>query len=120
MRTWVLAHIDKTVVKISGVEIKGLRPVELEKALNDYLGRPVRVIGVTGVSIEMDMYGVEPDAIFRDEAGIVRALSAVEGINGADVIKISSVEKVKEIPLAKVPKGDSFGCARERWRFADE
>ena len=116
----VIAYVDKTVVKIQGVKVNGLKPIELEKALTDYLKRPVRVIGVTGESIEMDIYGIEPELIFMDENGIVKAISNVEGIHAAELIRIDTAEKVKGIPLEKIPKGEYPGCAKERWALPDE
>lgn len=111
----VIVMVDKTIVKIRGVKVKGLRPFELEQTLKNLIGRPVRVIGITAESIDMDIYGLEPDAVYKDEAGIIKAISTVDGITAKDVIKIASAEKSVDISIEKIPKGPYNGCARERW-----
>lgn len=116
----IIVLVDKTVVKIRGVKIKGLRPFELEQTLKNIIKRPVRVIGVTADSIDMDIYGIEPDAILKDEHGIIKAVSTVEGITARDVIKISSAEKSVEVSIENIPKGPFSGCARERWLNIDD
>ena len=55
----VIVQVDKTVVKITGVDVKGLNIQELESLLKDKLKSMVRIIGVTGSSLEMDVYGIE-------------------------------------------------------------
>jgi len=116
----VLVFVDKTYVRISGLQVKGLKPFELEQKLRNTLRRPIRVIGVTGSEIEMDIYGMEPEAVYKDEKGIVKAISTVEGITAADVIKIAQAEKSVEISIDKFPKEEYPGCARERWLNLDK
>lgn len=120
METRIVAFVDKTVVKITGVKVRGLKPYELEQTLKNQIGRPVRVIGVTGDAIEMDIYGLEPEALYRDEQGIVKAVSMVSGITAAEVIKIASAEKSVEVSIERVPKGEYPGCAKERWLNLDQ
>ncbi|NLZ54755.1 MAG: hypothetical protein GX892_16755 [Thermoanaerobacteraceae bacterium] len=114
MDNQVIVYVDKTYVRITGVKVKGLKPYELEQTLKDTLQRYVRVIGVTGTSIEMDIYGLDPEAVYRDEKGIVKAISTVEGITAEDIIKIAQAEKSVEISIEDFPKDDIAGCARER------
>lgn len=116
----MVAHVDKTVIKIKGLKIKGIKPFQIEKKLNEIIGRYTRVIGVTGSSIDIDVYGLEPEAIYRNEKGIIKAISTVEGITAFDVMKIDSAEKALEIDIEDVPKGSSDGCARERWINIDK
>jgi len=111
----IIAHIDKTVVSIGGIEVKGLRPIDLERKLEETIERKVRIIGVAGDSIQMDIYGMEPEAIFKSEEGIVKAVSLVEGILASEVIKISSAEKIVQVDIDDIPKGYSSGCQKERW-----
>lgn len=120
MESSIIAYVDKTVVKISGVKIKGLKPYELEENLRESVGRPIRVIGVTGESIEMDVYGLDPEAIYKDENGIVKVIAATEGITAEDVIKIDSAKKAIEVSIDKVPRGYTNGCAKERWLEFDK
>lgn len=120
MDTYVIAHVDKTVVKIKGLKIKGIKPFQIEKKLTQIIGRHARVIGVTGSSIDIDVYGLEPDLIYRNEEGIIKAISTVDGITAFDVTKIDSAEKALEIDIDDVPKGTHDGCARERWIDIDK
>lgn len=121
MSTRVIAYVDKTVVKIRGVKVHGLKPVAVERALARRLGRPVRVIGVTGDSIDMDVYGLDAEAVWRNERGIIKAVSAVDGICGAEVARIASADKPTEMDIARIPAQRGAGCARERWASpADE
>ncbi|TDT61902.1 hypothetical protein [Fonticella tunisiensis] len=115
MGSSVIAYVDKTIVKISGLKVKGLKPYQLEDNLRNFIGRPIRVIGVTGESIEMDIYGIEPEAIYKDEQGFIKAVSTADGITAADVVKIDSAQKAIEVPIDKVPRGNSEGCIKERW-----
>ncbi|MDF2616824.1 MAG: uncharacterized protein K0Q47_1479 [Sedimentibacter sp.] len=115
MNTGIIAYVDKTVVKIRGLRVTGLKPYELEKKIEDVIDKRVRVIGVTGESIDMDIYGLDKSSIYENEAGIVEAISITEGITALEVIKIDSAEEIVEIDYEKVPKGEYYGCARERW-----
>ncbi|HHV83285.1 MAG TPA: hypothetical protein GXX43_06455 [Tepidanaerobacter syntrophicus] len=116
----VIVFVDKTYVRITGIQIKGLKPFELEQTLKNTLQRPIRVIGVTGSAIEMDIYGIEPEAVYKDEKGIIKAISTVSGITAADVIKIAQAERSVEVSVEKFPKGKYSGCARERWLNFDK
>ncbi|MCY6484126.1 hypothetical protein OW763_07135 [Clostridium aestuarii] len=120
MDTYVIANIDKTVVKIKGLKIKGIKPFEIEKRLTEIIGRHLRVIGVTGNSIDMDVYGLEPEAILKNEEGIIKTISIVEGITASEVTKIDSAEKALEVDIEDIPKGTNYGCARERWIDIDK
>lgn len=61
----VIVQVDKTVVKITGIDVKGLNIQELEALIKDKLKSVVRIIGVTGSSLEMDVYGIEEEDIFK-------------------------------------------------------
>lgn len=115
METYVIAHVDKTVIKIKGLEIKGMKPFQVEEVLKDIVGRPIRVIGVTGSSIEMDAYGLDPEAVLKNEDGIIKAISTIEGVSATEVAKIDSAKKALEVELDDIPKGEYSGCAKERW-----
>ena len=116
----IIAYIDKTVVRIKGVNIKGLKPFELEKKLSEFIQRGIRVIGVTGESIEMDVYNVDPEAILKDESGIIKAISTVEGITATELTKIDSAKKIVEVNVDDIPKGQQYGCQKERWINLDK
>ncbi|MDK2879419.1 MAG: hypothetical protein PWR06_2135 [Thermoanaerobacteraceae bacterium] len=115
----VIVYVDKTIVKITGIKVKGLKPFELELALKNLINRPVRVIGVAADSVEMDIYGLAPEAIYKDEKGIIKAVSTVSGITASDVMRIDSAEKSVEVSVEEIPKGEYNGCARERWLELD-
>ena len=59
----VIVQVDKTVVKISGLDVKGLNIQELEIVLKENLKSVVRIIGVTGSSVEMDVYGIDEEDV---------------------------------------------------------
>lgn len=115
MENYVIAHVDKTVIKIKGLKINGMKPFQLEEALNDRIKRQIRVIGVTGNSIDMDVYGLEPEAILKDEEGIINTISTIEGVKATEVAKIYSAKKALEVELDDIPIGKYSGCAKERW-----
>ena len=64
-----IAFVDKTVVKITGLSMKGVKPFELEQILQERLKRAVRVIGVSGTDLKLDVYGLAPEEILADENG---------------------------------------------------
>lgn len=115
MEVGIIAYVDKTVVKIRGLKVTGLKPYELEKRIEDVIDSRVRIIGVTGNSIDMDIYGMDKEAIFENEAGIIEAISITEGITALDVMKIDSAEKILEVDYENIPTGEYSGCAKERW-----
>lgn len=63
----IIAFADKTVFSIKGLEVKGLNTEQVEDILTKKLGTMVRVIGVTSSRIEMDVYGISPEQIRRDD-----------------------------------------------------
>ena len=48
---YIIVHADKTVLKISGLKIKGMNTKQLEDLLSERLHTYARVIGVTGDSV---------------------------------------------------------------------
>lgn len=110
----VIVQVDKTVVKITGLEIKGLNIQQLEKIIKDKLKSVVRIIGVTGNSIEMDVYGIEEENILKEKDGIIKAIALAEGITVSDLVEIDSVEKIKNHHIDNVPEYNQ-GCRGERW-----
>ncbi|MCL2852786.1 MAG: hypothetical protein FWE20_07115 [Defluviitaleaceae bacterium] len=113
--TQILVQVDKTVVKITGLSVKGLNTSELENILRDRLGGLIRIIGVTGDSLEMDVYGLEEADILRDEDGLIKALASAEGITLSDVASLAAVKKVREVDINDVPDYVEGGCKAERW-----
>ncbi len=111
----IIVQVDKTVIKITGLKIKGLNIQELEKIIFDKLKSAVRIIGVTGDSIEMDVYGIEEEDILKDENHIIKAISLADGITISDLAQISSVEKIKSIDIDNIPDCNEKGCRGERW-----
>ena len=116
---YVIVHADKTVLKIRGLKVKGLDAQALEQTLSNCLQSAVRVIGVTGSSIDMDVYGMEEQSILKDEAGIIRAISLTEGITASEVTQIACAKKSISVNFDEIPKRLA-GCAAERWRNVGE
>jgi hypothetical protein len=111
----IIAYVDKTVVKISGLKIEGIKPIEIERVLRERVKRPVRVIGVTSDSLQLDIYGLEPDAIMRDEEGIIKAISLAPGLSGTEVAQIDQAEKAQQVDIATLSERINKACAKERW-----
>ncbi|MFW6286350.1 MAG: hypothetical protein ACOC29_00265 [Candidatus Sumerlaeota bacterium] len=110
----VIVFADKSVLKIEGLRVRGLKPSELESTLREKLQTTVRLIGVTGDSVELDVYGLEPEAIMKDKAGLIRAVSLVEGIRANEVETMASTRRAVAVDIDRIPpRGE--GCAGERW-----
>lgn len=111
----VIVQVDKTVVKVTGITVKGLNIQQLEALLQEKLVSVVRVIGVTGSSIDMDVYGVEEEDIRRNADGVIQAVSLADGITLTDLAQISSISKIKEVDINHVPAYHHGQCMKERW-----
>ena len=112
---YIIAYADKSVLKISGLSVKGMSTTQVEKIQQDKLKAIVRVIGVTGESIEMDVYDAEPDQIRKNADGVVEALALAEGITVSDLTKVSCSDKIVEVDWKDIPDEPRSDCARERW-----
>lgn len=112
---FIIAHADKLVMKISGLKVKGLNTKQLEEILIDKLHTFVRVIGVTGENIEMDIYDVEPEQIRKDEEGIIKSVVLADGITLTDLTKMECSEKILEVDFNGIPNEPRSNCAMERW-----
>ncbi len=115
MNERTIVYADKTILKITGLKIHGLKPVELEQAVAEQLGSPARLIGVTGESLEIDVYGLPPESVLRDEKGLIRTVSMVEGIAAGDVETMAAAHRAVEIDAGHIPP-HTGGCAGERWK----
>ncbi|MEA5083543.1 MAG: hypothetical protein VB018_05240 [Lachnospiraceae bacterium] len=111
----VIVQVDKTVIKITGIQVKGLNIQELEKIILDKLKSVVRIIGVTGESIEMDVYGIEEEDVLKEENGLIKAIAVADGITISDISQISSVEKIKSVDFNNLPEYHEGTCMKERW-----
>lgn len=114
-QAYIIAAADKSILKISGIRVHGLNTRDLEQRLSRRLHTLVRVIGVTGENIEMDVYGINPEQIRRDRDEVVRALSLTEGVSAAELCRLSVSEKIVAVDIRDVPDRPYEGCARERW-----
>jgi hypothetical protein len=112
---YVIAHADKTVLRISGLSVKGMNTRQLEQLLETRLQSRVRVIGVTGDAVEMDVYGLSPEQIRQDERGIIQALALADGITVTDLAKICDNRKIVDVRYEDIPTEPSSMCRRERW-----
>jgi hypothetical protein len=114
--TKIIVQVDKTVVKVTGLEVKGLNIQQLEEIIIDKLKSVIRIIGVTGNSIEMDVYGVEEEDILREEDGIIKAIALADGITISDLSTLSSVKKIQSVDINYIPEYIEGGCKGERWQ----
>lgn len=111
----VIVYADKTVLKITGLKIQGLDTRSIESIMREKLGTIVRVIGVTGDEIDMDVYGIDADQILRDEQGIIHAVSAAEGIEVTDVVRLASAEHIVPVAWDSIKAREGQYCQKERW-----
>lgn len=112
---FIIAHVDKTVLRISGLEIKGMNTRQLEEILSHRLKSFARVIGVTGEHIEMDVYNLDPEKIQKDANGVIQAIALADGITLTDLTKVSCNEKIKDVAFSEIPEEHISDCPRERW-----
>lgn len=115
----IFVQVDKTVVKITGLSVKGLNVQQLEDLLQERLKTMTRIIGVTGDSLEMDVYGIEESEILRDAEGLIRTVALAEGIRISDVTQLSQVEKIRSVDYNHIPPYNPYGCQGERWLAHD-
>jgi len=113
----VIVYTDKTMLKITGIRVKGLRAPELEERLQQIFHRPVRLIGVTGNQIEMDIYDLDNEAALNKADGVVQAISFVEGITADNIIEISCSGRSVELNVEEIRRlaASSGQCGRESW-----
>ena len=114
---YVIALADKTVLKIQGLRIKGLDLGKLEETLTAKLQSVVRIIGVTGQSLHMDVYGVDEERFLKDSNGIIKTISLFEGITATEVTEMAYAEKIVAVDFQAIPHKPA-GCAAERWKSA--
>lgn len=112
---FIIAQADKTVLKFSGLKVKGMNTHQLEQLLSEKLNTFVRVIGVTGESIEMDVYQAAPEQIQKNEEGLIQVLSLAEGITATDVTKMSCNKKIIDVDFNVAAGMPSSNCPKERW-----
>ena len=112
-RVFIIAHADKAVLKISGIQVKGLDTRQLEALLSASLETMVRVIGVTGDQVEMDVYNIAPEQVRYRRNAIIEAISLIEGITATEIIEMSCSERIVEVDGGNVPQ--RADCPAERW-----
>lgn len=111
----IIAFADKTVFSITGLSIKGLNTEQIEDILTEKMGALVRVIGVTSQRVEMDVYGISPAQILRDEHDVIKAVACAEGISLTDLAQVERAERIVEVDYNDVTAPGRPYCARERW-----
>ena len=112
--TSVIVHADKTVLKITGLKIRGLNTASIEDMMRERFHSAARVIGVTGTSLEMDVYGVDPADIYREEGSLIEALSLCEGILSSEVAQVAAAERIVELDWDSIPEIPPSACLMER------
>lgn len=113
--TRILVQVDKTIVKITGLSVRGLNTRQLEDILRQRLKTLIRVIGVLGDSLEMDVYGLDEEAVRRNEAGLIEAIALADGISVSDVTRLGSVERARRVDFDAIPPHGEGLCPAERW-----
>jgi hypothetical protein len=114
--TVVFAYADKTMLRISGISVRGLNAGRLEELLAREMNSPVRVIGVTGQSIDMDVYGLGEADILRDEKNIIKAVALAEGITLTDLAGLACSGKTTAVEAADLSRPAGPHCIGERWK----
>ncbi|MDL2258406.1 hypothetical protein LJC42_04555 [Eubacteriales bacterium OttesenSCG-928-K08] len=112
---YVIAYADKSILKISGLKVRGLNTRALEQLLFKKLNTFVRVIGVTGEQIEMDAYNVSPETVRKNADGFIDAIALAEGVTVTELVSLSCSEAIREVDFNKIPSLPNEGCAKERW-----
>lgn len=112
---FIIAYADKSVLKISGLNIKGMSTTEVEDLLSDKLKAFVRVIGVTGSSIEMDVYDIDPEQVRKNADGVIDAIALAEGISVSDVTSLSCSDRIVPVDFNSIPDEPISDCPMERW-----
>ena len=95
----IVVLAGKTVLKIAGLQVRGLKPNQLEGILAERLACPVRVIGVTGTAIELDCYGLDPAQLRHDEQGLLQAVALADGISVDELSHIARAERALPVDL---------------------
>lgn len=112
----VIVYVDKTMLSISGIDIKGLNTYEVESLLKENLGQEARIIGVTSTNLQFDIYGASEVSLSEIAGSIVKVISMSEGITCSDIVEISDNDKVVEIEYNEIPHDEKIkGCIGERW-----
>lgn len=111
----IIAMADKTVLRISGLSVKGLNTQDIEDMLSEKLSAVTRVIGVSGEKIEMDLYGIDPQVISRDEDGIIKAVACIEGIELTELAMIEANERIIDVDIDKLPDFSGKFCSKDKW-----
>lgn len=112
---FIIAYADKSVLKISGLNIKGMSTTEVEDLLSDKLKAFVRVIGVTGSSIEMDVYDIDPEQVRKNADGVIDTIALAEGISVSDVTSLSCSDRIVPVDFNNIPDEPISDCPMERW-----
>jgi hypothetical protein len=112
----VFAYADKTMLRISGLSVRGLNASRLEELLTRELNSQTRVIGVTGQSVELDVYGLDEANILRDEKKIIKAVALAEGITLTDLTSLACSGKTTAVEAAGLRRPAGPHCAGERWK----
>ncbi len=112
---YIIAYADKSVLKISGLSIKGMSTTQVEDLLSDKLKAFVRVIGVTGDSIEMDVYDIDPEQVRKNAEGVIDTIALAEGITVSDITNLSCSDKIVPVDFNSIPDEPISDCPMERW-----
>ena len=86
--THIFVQVDKTVVRITGLSVQNLNLQQLEEILQKKLKTMLRIIGVTGSTLEMDVYGLDEADILRSAQGVIQAIATADGIHVSDVTQL--------------------------------
>lgn len=113
--TQIFVQVDKTVVRITGLSVQNLNIRQLEDLLQSRLKTMLRIIGVTGSTLEMDVYGMDETDILRNAQGVIQAIAIADGIRVSDVTQLASIRKIRSVDFDRIPAHREGECMSERW-----
>ena len=113
--THIFVQVDKTVVRITGLSVQSLNLQQLEEILQKKLKTMLRIIGVTGSTLEMDVYGLDEEDILRNTQGVIQAIAIADGIHVSDLTQLESVRRIRSVDFDHIPEHREGECMSERW-----
>ena len=113
--THIFVQVDKTVVRITGLSVQNLNLQQLEEILQKKLKTMLRIIGVTGSTLEMYVYGLDEADILRSAQGVIQAIATADGIHVSDVTQLESARRIRSVDFDHIPEHREGECMSERW-----
>ena len=95
----------------------GDQPQAIEKIVDSIRGgaQYSTLIGVTGSSIEMDVYDIDPEQVRKNADGVIDTIALAEGISVSDVTSLSCSDRIVPVDFNNIPDEPISDCPMERW-----